>query len=208
MKDFDRKKHWETIYTTKELKDVSWYQKTPLTSIDFITQFEFPKTAKIIDVGGGDSLLVDHLLDLGYNNVTVLDISETAIQKAKNRLGHLAQKVTWIVADIANFKPIEEYDIWHDRAAFHFLKDKEEINHYIHSIQCGTQPNGVLILGTFSKNGPKKCSGIDITQYSEQSMNNLVENSFKKVKCIYEDHETPFDTSQNFIFCTFKKLKK
>ncbi|PKV48269.1 nodulation protein S (NodS) [Aquimarina sp. MAR_2010_214] len=207
MKDFDRKKHWETIYNTKELKDVSWFQKTPLTSIDLITQLELPKTSKIIDVGGGNSLLADHLLDLGYTNITVLDISETAINKAKERLGNLARNVIWIVADIANFMPTEKYDIWHDRAAFHFLNDKKEINHYMNSLEYGIQPNGFLIMGTFSENGPKKCSKIDITQYSETSMNNLVKNSFEKVKCTYIDHKTPFDTLQNFIFCIFKKGK-
>src|SRR5690554_3952092 len=117
MENFDRKKHWENIYQTKELNEVSWFQPTPETSLQFFEQFDIPKTAKIIDVGGGDSFLVDHLLDLGYEDITVLDISSVAIERAKNRLGERAKKVTWITSDIVNFVPKEKYDFWHDRAA-------------------------------------------------------------------------------------------
>ncbi len=208
MRAFNRKNHWETIYKTKELKDVSWYQKAPKTSLDFINHFEVPTTAKIIDIGGGDSLLADHLLALGYKDITVLDISETAISKAKERLGSLAENIKWIVADVANFKPAEKYDVWHDRAAFHFLTEKEEINQYMNSAQHGIIQDGILIIGTFSINGPKKCSGINIAQYSEQSMNDAMKHYFEKVKCAYVDHQTPFNTTQNFIFCSFRRLKK
>ncbi|MDY8134906.1 class I SAM-dependent methyltransferase [Aquimarina sp. 2201CG5-10] len=204
----DKRKHWENVYNTKELKDVSWYQEAPKTSLDFLSDFKVSKTAKIIDAGGGDSLLVDHLLKLGYSNITVLDISETAINKAKKRLGDQAEKVKWIIADIASFVPIEKYDVWHDRATFHFLTKKEDINHYVSTIQKNTVPNGTLIIGTFSKEGPKKCSGIDITQYSETSLNALLNQHFEKIKCIYIDHQTPFNTSQNFVFCGFKKIVK
>ncbi|WP_378182602.1 class I SAM-dependent methyltransferase [Aquimarina sp. SS2-1] len=208
MKESDRKNHWEHVYKTKELKDVSWYQKSPETSLDFIKFFKIPKNAKIIDVGGGDSFLVDHLLQLGYTDITVLDVSETALKRAKERLGILAENVVWIVADIVDFKPKETYDFWHDRATSHFLTDKAEIDNYIKSIQNNLNPNGILVVGSFSEQGPTKCSGIDVKQYSEESMNNLVKPYFEKIKCAYVDHQTPFDTTQNFIFCGFRKLER
>jgi ubiquinone/menaquinone biosynthesis C-methylase UbiE len=206
MENLDRKKHWENIYQTKNLKDVSWYQPTPTTSLDFLKQFNISTTAKIIDIGGGDSFLVDHLLDLGYTDLTVLDISAASLDRAKQRLGDRATKVKWIVADAATFKPTEQYDFWHDRAAFHFLTQEQEITNYIDTIQKSIKPTGILVIGTFSEQGPKKCSGIEIKQYSETTMTDRLKMFFEKVKCITVDHQTPFDTIQNFIFCSFKKL--
>jgi len=206
MEHLDRKKHWENIYQTKDLKDVSWYQPTPTTSLDFLKQFNISTTAKIIDIGGGDSFLVDHLLDLGYTDLTVLDISAASLDRAKQRLGDRATKVKWIVADAATFKPTEQYDFWHDRAAFHFLTQEQEITNYIDTIQKSIKPTGILVIGTFSEEGPKKCSGIEIKQYSETTMTDRLKKFFEKVKCITVDHKTPFDTIQNFIFCSFKKL--
>ncbi|NWJ50648.1 MAG: class I SAM-dependent methyltransferase [Bacteroidetes bacterium] len=205
MSDFDRKRHWENIYQTKNLKEVSWFQPTPATSLDFFKQFNVPATAKIIDIGGGDSLLVDHLLDLGYLNITVLDISDIALDKAKQRLGERALKVKWIVADAATFKPTEKYDFWHDRAAFHFLTQEQEIENYLDTIQKSIKPSGILVIGTFSEQGPKKCSGIEIKQYSETSMTDRLKKYFEKIKCITVDHKTPSDTIQNFVFCSFRK---
>lgn len=207
METFDRKKHWDKIYETKELKDVSWYQPTPETSLSFFKQFNVPVNAKIIDVGGGDSLLVDHLLDTGYKDITVLDISEAALERAKKRLGTKAEMVKWIVADAATFKPTEKYDFWHDRAAFHFLTQEQEIEHYLDTVQKSIKPTGVLVIGTFSEQGPKKCSGIEIKQYSEKSMIERLQKYFEKIKCITVDHKTPFDTIQNFVFCSFRKLQ-
>jgi trans-aconitate methyltransferase len=126
MAVFDRKKHWDTIYRTKALKEVSWFEPSTETSLDFFEKFNVPANAKIIDVGGGDSLLVDHLLAKGYRDISILDISEAAIEKAKQRLGEQAKNVKWIVTDAASFKPTEQYDFWHDRAAFHFLTDEQE----------------------------------------------------------------------------------
>lgn len=206
MEYLDRKKHWENIYQTKELKDVSWYQPIPTTSLDFLKQFNIPATAKIIDIGGGDSFLVDNLLDLGYTDITVLDISAASLDRAKQRLGHSATKVKWIVADATTFKPTEQYDFWHDRAAFHFLTEEQDITNYIDTIQKSIKPTGVLVIGTFSEQGPKKCSGIEIKQYSETTMTNRLKKFFEKVKCITVDHTTPLNTIQNFIFCSFKKL--
>jgi ubiquinone/menaquinone biosynthesis C-methylase UbiE len=207
MEHLDRKKHWENIYQTKDLKDVSWYQPTPTTSLNFLKHNNIPTNAKIIDIGGGDSFLVDHLLDLGYTDLTILDISAASLDRAKQRLGDRSTKVKWIVADAASFKPSEQYDFWHDRAAFHFLTQEQEITNYIDTIQKSIKPTGLLVIGTFSEQGPKKCSGIEIKQYSETTMTDRLEKFFKKVKCITVDHQTPFDTIQNFIFCSFKKLE-
>lgn len=207
MENFDRKKHWENIYRTRELKDVSWFQPTPETSLDFFKQFNIPTTAKVIDIGGGDSFLVDYLLDLGYEDISVLDISEAAIERAKKRLGDRAKNVKWIVSDAAAFTPTEKYDFWHDRATFHFLTDEEDISSYLETAQRYINPTGVLVIGTFSEQGPKKCSGIEIKQYSEASMANRLKNFFEKIRCITIDHETPFATIQNFVFCSFKKLQ-
>lgn len=208
MEKFDRKRHWDNIYQTKELKDVSWYQTIPETSLDFFKQFDVPTTAKVIDVGGGDSFLVDNLLDLGYQDISVLDISEAAIERAKKRLGAKAKNVKWIIADAATFEPTEKYDFWHDRAAFHFLTDEQDISNYLKTAQENINPTGILVIGTFSEQGPKKCSGIEIKQYSEKTMTDQLKIlfEFEKIKCITVDHRTPFDTIQNFIFCSFRKL--
>lgn len=206
METLDRKKHWENIYQTKKLSEVSWFEPTPETSLNFFQQFNIPKTAKIIDIGGGDSLLVDNLLKLGYQDITILDISEQALSRAKQRLGNKAANVKWIVADVVTFKPTEKYDFWHDRAAFHFLTEENEISDYLDTVQQNINPSGVLVIGTFSEQGPKKCSGIEIKQYSESSMTKRLKTYFEKIKCITVDHKTPFDTIQNFIFCSFRKL--
>ncbi len=200
----DKKNHWETVYQTKTPEQVSWTQDTPKTSLDFIQSFGLNKTAKIIDIGGGDSKLVDYLLDNGYKNITVLDISAKALEKAKLRLGDKANTVNWIVSDVLDFKPNTTYDVWHDRAAFHFLTTPEDIKKYI-SITTEVV-TGYLTIGTFSENGPKKCSGLEITQYNQNQLTVELKAGFEKIKCITEDHLTPFDTTQNFLFCSFKKI--
>jgi 2-polyprenyl-3-methyl-5-hydroxy-6-metoxy-1,4-benzoquinol methylase len=205
MENFDKKAHWEKIYQTKSLQEVSWFQPKPETSLNFFNEFKVAKDAKIIDIGGGDSLLVDHLLDLGYTDITVLDISEAALTKAKTRLGNKAGLVKWIEADAATFVSNVQYDFWHDRAAFHFLTSAQEIEHYLQTVQQSISPNGILVMGTFSEQGPTKCSGIQIKQYSEKSMSDLLTDFFEKIKCITVDHRTPFETIQQFIFCSFRK---
>lgn len=205
MEPINKKEHWENIYQTKELTDVSWYQPIPETSLTFFKQFEVPAQANIIDVGGGDSFLVDHLLALGYQNISVLDISDAAINRAKHRLGDLAEKVTWINEDAAIFKPTQKYDFWHDRAAFHFLTNKKDISNYVKTASQSINSSGILLLGTFSENGPKKCSGIEIHQYSELEMVETFDADFEKIECLNIDHKTPFDTLQNFTFCSFRK---
>ena len=198
------KTHWENVFKTKQAHEVSWTQTVPQTSLDILHGFQLSKTAKIIDIGGGDSLLVDFLLQEGFENITVLDISKNALQRAKTRLGRaMAKKVTWIVADINDFKPTTIYDVWHDRAAFHFLTTTDEIEHYI---RIATESvSGFMSIGTFSENGPTKCSGLTIKQYSELELTAQLSQGFTKLKCITENHTTPFKTEQQFLFCSFRR---
>ena len=197
------KKHWETVYETKTQEQVSWTQKIPKDSLDFIQSLKLNKDASIIDIGGGDSFLVDFLLKDGYTNISVLDISNKAIERAKNRLGTNATKVTWIVSNIIDFKPKKNYDVWHDRAAFHFLTKEKEIKTYVSLTEKYVSKN--LIIGTFSNNGPLKCSGLEITQYSKYKMHETFYNKFTPIKSLNKNHQTPFDTLQNFTFCSFMK---
>lgn len=206
MTDINKQLHWENIYRSKQLNEVSWFQDNPATSLELIIHSGLPLTSKIIDVGGGDSFLADRLLEMGYQDITVLDISRTALERAKTRLGHKASLVKWIVSDAVSFQPTEMYDLWHDRAAFHFLTSENEINTYLETARQCINPSGVLILGTFSEMGPRKCSGIVIRQYSEESMVERLKNAFEKTGCVTVDHVTPFNTIQNFIFCSFRKL--
>ena len=197
------KEHWEKIYSTKQPHEVSWTQEIPKVSLDFIHNLQLPLSANIIDIGGGDSNLVDNLLSEGFENITVLDISENAIEKAKKRLGRNAKKIKWIVSDITEFKPTETYDLWHDRATFHFLTTPEQIKIYLEIAKQSV--NKFMILGTFSDQGPTKCSGLDIHQYSENTLQIELSEGFEKIKCITTDHHTPFNTTQNFLFCCFKR---
>ena len=194
------KSHWEKIYSEKSPQEVSWTQETQTTSIEFFNDFKLSKISPIIDVGGGESKFVDYLLENGYQNISVLDISENAINKAKERIGKKSENVDWIISDINNFKPKQKYALWHDRAVFHFLTSEIEIKRYVENIKLNTEN---FIVGTFSTSGPKKCSGLEITQYDESLLSNLFEGkmTIKKVKNI--NHITPFETTQNFIFCSF-----
>lgn len=196
------KDHWEQVYATKQPNEVSWTQEVPQTSLDFIHSFGIPKTASVIDVGGGDSKLADHLLDEGFRDITVLDISAKAIERAKERLGERAGMVNWIVSDITAFRPERRYDVWHDRAAFHFLTTASQIEQYLAIAQMATK--GYMTIGTFSEEGPQKCSGLNIKQYNEVELESILSKGFSKIRCITEDHITPFNTKQNFLFCSFR----
>lgn len=198
------KEHWEKVYETKSPNDVSWTQEKPEVSLELIKNSGISKSAKIIDVGGGDSKLVDHLLEEGYENISVLDISEKAIERAKKRLGKNAEKVEWITSDITDFHPSESYDLWHDRAVFHFLINKQQIEKYKEI--TSKYISDALIIGTFSKEGPKKCSGLDIMQYDATELMEVFKENFEEIESINSDHITPFETVQNFQFCRFKKL--
>jgi len=199
----DYKNHWENVYETKNPDEVSWTQKVPKTSLGLIEETSKDKSSTIIDVGGGDSNLVDFLLEKGFENISVLDISAKALEKAKTRLGTQAEKIDWIITNITEFKPNTTYDIWHDRAAFHFLTKEEEIKKYAEIVKNAV--SDTLIIGTFSVNGPQKCSGLPIVQYDEDHLKEIFSQSFELVKSFTEDHITPFNTVQNFIFCQFKK---
>ena len=198
-----KSKHWEKIYQTKQSNEISWTQEMPKTSLDFIRSFKLHKSAAIIDVGGGDSKLADHLLDDGFENISVLDISRTALERAKSRLGKKAKKVKWIVSDILSFKPNETYDVWHDRATFHFLTTRPQVTQYLDTARSAVR--AYLAIGTFSDKGPTKCSGLETRRYSEELLQAQLSNGFRKIKCITEDHITPFNTTQNFLFCSFKR---
>ena len=189
--------------STKNPDQVSWTQEIPKTSLDFIHSFNLPKTAKIIDIGGGNSNLADYLIEEGYQNITVLDISAKALEKAKKRLGEKARRINWVVTDITQFKPETTFDVWHDRATFHFLTTSDQVEKYLSVARKSVE--GFLTIGTFSESGPEKCSGLPVKQYSEETLTKELQNGFYKLRCITEDHTTPFQTKQNFLFCSFKK---
>ena len=198
--------HWQEVYHKKNENEVSWFQKSPKLSLDFISSLNLNLDSHIIDIGAGESRLVDNLLNLGYTNVSVLDISLKSIEKTKKRLGLKSKLVNWIVSDINDFKPKHKYDLWHDRAAFHFLKDSLEIKNYIKLLKNSLNIDADLIMATFSENGPLKCSGLEVSRYSKNSISNLLKNDFKLIKSEISIHKTPFNTTQEFLFTKFKKI--
>ena len=194
------KSHWEKIYSEKSPQEVSWTQEIPETSIKFFNDFKLSKTSPIIDIGGGESKFVDYLLEEGYQNISVLDISENAIKRAKDRLGKKSKNIEWIVCDINDFNPKKKYALWHDRAVFHFLTSDIDINRYVENVKLYAEN---FIIGSFSTSGPKKCSGLDITQYNKSLLSKLFEEFMAIKKIEHINHITPFETTQNFIFCSF-----
>ncbi len=202
----DKKLHWETIYNTKKLNEVSWYQEVPITAIQYLKELAIRKEDAIIDVGGGDSFLVDYLIENDYQDISVLDISARALERAKKRLGDKARKVTWIEADVSEFISDKKYDFWYDRAAFHFLVEKQDVISYTNKLNDNISDKGKVVIGTFSENGPTKCSGIDIKQYSALELENALPVGFRCTSCQQTEHPTPFDTVQHFTFCSFHKL--
>ena len=199
------KEHWPGVFTSKAENEVSWFQPYPETSIEFLELFNLPHDANIIDIGGGESQFVDALLERGFKNIWLLDISATALDHVKKRLGDKADQVHFVVSDVVAFKPEVQFDFWHDRAAFHFLTSEEQINKYVSIAEGAIRPNGHLILGTFSDKGPTKCSGLEIKQYTQASMSSRFKKAFERIKCIEVEHSTPFNTTQFFLFCSFKK---
>ena len=197
--------HWQNVYDKKNENEVSWYQKSPKLSLEFVKSLNLSLDAEIIDIGAGESRLVDNLLEMGFVNLSVLDISSKSIEKTKKRLGLKSKLVNWIVSDINNFNPKKKYDLWHDRAAFHFLKDSVEIDNYVKLVKSSLHNQGNLIIATFSENGPLKCSGLEVSRYSENSISDLFNNDFELIKSQKSIHKTPFSTSQEFLFSKFKK---
>jgi 2-polyprenyl-3-methyl-5-hydroxy-6-metoxy-1,4-benzoquinol methylase len=198
----DAKEHWERIYTSKAPEAVSWYRPHLETSLALIERAAGSPSAAIIDVGGGESTLVDDLLDRGYENITVLDVSQVAIEVTKNRLGLAADRVRWIAADItkALLEP-SGYDVWHDRAVFHFLTAVEQRIAYVRNVVNAVRPGGHVIVSTFGPEGPTKCSGLEIVRYDAESLHNEFGAHFRLVESSKEMHHTPFGTTQQFLYC-------
>lgn len=202
----DRTQHWENVYQTKNSTEVSWYEPDPKQSLDLILQVAGDSRGRVLDVGGGQSFLVDRLLDAGFEHVALLDISQTAIEATKARLGERASQVEWIVADITQRDSLGEFDIWHDRAVFHFLTDPEERRHYVDLLKRSLPIGGHFIVGTFAKGGPEKCSGLQICQYDGATMQAELGPSFEPVECSEYLHTTPTGKPQQFFFGVYKRV--
>lgn len=201
------KTHWENIYAVKAPTEVSWYREHLDNSLEMILQTKTEKTGAIIDIGGGSSTLVDDLFKKGFSNLSVLDISANAIETSRERLGKRAEKVEWIVADITNVcLPENYYDVWHDRAVFHFLTDAGNRKKYVELVMRSLKIGGHIIVASFGLNGPTKCSGLDVVRYSPETMRDEFGESFRLVKSMNETHRTPFETTQEFIYCYCRKL--
>lgn len=202
----ENKTHWEHIYQTKSTTQVSWYQEHAQYSVQFIQKTGIQKSAAIIDIGGGASTLVDDLLVAGFQNVSVLDISETALQVARQRLGTRAVDVNWIEADITQANlPRHAYDVWHDRAVFHFLTQAADRQRYIETVRQSVRPGGHVIVATFAPDGPDRCSGLEVVRYSPERLHHEFGEGFRMVDNTRETHHTPFGTEQKFIYCYCRK---
>lgn len=193
------KEHWEKIYSEKLPQEVSWFQSEPTISLQIIKNIS-DHDSRIIDVGAGESMLVDYLINLGYLNISVLDISGKAIDHVKQRLHEKAKNIEWYEKDITQFIPLHTYDIWHDRAVFHFLTNQELRNSYIDVIKNATKKGSYVIIATFSKDGPKKCSGLDIVQYDDATIQNEFGDQFQLLASQTEIHITPTGNEQRFIY--------
>ena len=200
----DNKKHWENIYQKKEIDGVSWYQKVPIESLQLIKKYSISNSDKIIDIGCGKSFLADNLLELNYTDISLVDISSNALKEVKDRLQN--KSLNFIETDILNFNSNDKYDIWHDRAVFHFITDSEGIKKYISLCNEYINKEGVLIIGTFAEDGPLKCSGLEIKRYSVDQISGLFKETFELVESFKMLHKTPFDTEQSFSFCVLRKF--
>jgi SAM-dependent methyltransferase len=204
--DFNRKDHWEQIYSAKKSTEASWYQQNPQRSVELIQATGVDVSARIVDIGGGASTLVDRLLEAGYQDLTVLDIAHAAIEQAKSRLGARADKVAWLEQDITIFSPHETYDVWHDRAVFHFLTDRLDRSSYVRIMSRALRPGAHAIIATFGLDGPEQCSGLDVVRYSPESMSAVLGDSFELVETSTDAHVTPHAAIQNFVYCRYKRV--
>ena len=200
----DNKKHWENIYQKKEIDGVSWYQKVPIESLQLIKKYSISNSDKIIDIGCGKSFLADNLLELNYTDISLVDISSNALKEVKDRLQN--KSLNFIETDILNFNSNDKYDIWHDRAVFHFITNPEGIEKYISLCNKYINNHGILIIGTFAEDGPLKCSGLEIKRYSVDQISDLFKETFELVESFKMLHKTPFDTEQSFSFCVLRKF--
>jgi 2-polyprenyl-3-methyl-5-hydroxy-6-metoxy-1,4-benzoquinol methylase len=198
----ENKTHWEHIYQTKESERVSWYQLHPRLSLKYIQNTGASRSAHIIDVGAGASTLVDHLLDDGYQKITVLDISSEALEIAQKRLGQRAKAINWLEADITQVAlPKNQFDVWHDRAVFHFLTESQDRQKYVNLVKNAVKPGGHIIVATFANNGPEQCSGLEVSRYNPESLHSEFGKDFELLDSTHEEHQTPFGTEQKFIYC-------
>ena len=203
----DRKAHWEHVYSTRKPHEVGWYQAYPEMPLHLIASTGASKTCAIIDVGGGASNLVDALLENGYSDITVLDLSAAALDATMARLGTAASQVKWLVADITRFTPPRQYDIWHDRAVFHFLTEETDRQRYMAAARAALPPGGHLIMATFALDGPPQCSGLDVARYSPESLQQEVGDGFALAESFGGLHITPSQGKQSYTFCRFIRTK-
>jgi SAM-dependent methyltransferase len=199
----DRRQHWDEVYGTKSSVDVSWYQPVPETSLRLIGNAGVAQQDPVIDAGGGASTLVDHLLEGGYSDVTILDVARNGLGQARNRLGPRAAAVNWIVADVLSFEPPRQYRLWHDRAVLHFLVDEEERERYVAVLRNALAPGGQLVLATFGPRGPLKCSGLEIRRYTIEKVEELLGPGFELQAHELEDHRTPGGATQQFLYSSW-----
>jgi SAM-dependent methyltransferase len=201
----DRSSHWETVYSTRAENQVSWFQESPAISLDLIKATQAAKDAAIIDVGGGASRLADVLLHDGYRSIAVLDLSASALEAAKTRTGRASREIDWIVADVTAWTPTRTYDVWHDRAAFHFLDQPADRAAYLDRLRRAVAPRGHVIIGTFALDGPEKCSGLPVRRYDGNSLAVELGSEFELVETRGEIHRTPWDSTQSFQFSRFRR---
>ena len=201
----ERKAHWEEMYRTKLPDEMGWYETYPAMSLKLVLLAGIDKNAHIIDIGGGISFFSDKLLDKGFKHITVLDISGTAIEKAKARFGKQAANIIWIEAHITEFEPSRTYDLWHDRAVFHFLTDPADRKKYLEVMKRALNPTGRVIMATFGLNAPPKCSGVDVARYSPELLSREIDGDFELMHAFDEIHITPSGKEQPFIYCLFAK---
>ncbi len=203
MSDFNRKQHWEQIYTDKSLLEVSWYQKEPAVSLQLIENTGIAMDSPVIDVGGGASLLVDYLQQRGFSKLAVLDISASALVHARSRLGVRAGEVEWFESDITNFTPPYVFLLWHDRAVFHFLTDAQDRRNYVAVLKQTVPAEGHVIIAAFAIGGPDKCSGLDIVQYDAGRISAELGGEFELQEQVEELHQTPANKQQTFNYFRF-----
>jgi 2-polyprenyl-3-methyl-5-hydroxy-6-metoxy-1,4-benzoquinol methylase len=199
-----REAHWQKIYATKGEAELSWFQETPAPSLQLLALVGADRRSAIIDVGGGASRLVDSLVLEGYEDVTVLDVSEAALAVAKARLADKAARVEWIAADVTTWEPSRSYDVWHDRAAFHFLVDPADQSAYVERLKRALRRGGCAIIGTFAPGGPEKCSGLPVMRHNAESLGALLGREFVLLDARAYDHATPWGATQRFQFSTFR----
>jgi 2-polyprenyl-3-methyl-5-hydroxy-6-metoxy-1,4-benzoquinol methylase len=202
----DPKTHWETIYRTKDVHEVSWFQAEARRSRDLITRICPDRAAPIIDVGAGASVLVDDLLAAGYRDVTVLDVSEAALEISRDRLGTDSAKVKWMLADVLRVRLDEgAYAVWHDRAVFHFLTDAADRAAYVEHVRRAVKPGGYVLVATFAEDGPEYCSGLPLVRYSAEGLHSEFGTDLQLVRSEHEDHHTPAGAEQSFIYCLCRR---